>query len=222
VLGACIVGPGTYFVVKAMKSDPVAPLKPIPTESAPVVSVSATKPPPVPVSVAVVNSAPPPIVTRTIATPTVSATRAITRTVTITKLKPAFGVHMTLDGEAKPDPSPGFSFVLNDDKTHSLVFTCQNDLCTPKTIAITAGDANIDMPVELALAPGKLVVEGDPTHTYRVREDPTIIIKSGQEVYISMPGERGQRDITIYDQDASGDVQKSVPIATGRRQIVKF
>jgi serine/threonine-protein kinase len=222
VLGACLVGPGTYFVVKAMKSDPVVHVKPIPTESAPVVSVSATKPPPVPVSVAVVNSAPPPTVTRTIATPSVSATRTITRTVTITKLRPAFGVHMTLDGEAKPDPSPGWAFVLNDDKPHSLVFTCQNDLCTPKTIPITAGDANIDMPVELALAPGKLVVEGDPTHTYRVREDPTIIIKSGQEVYISMPGERGQRDITIYDQDGSGDVQKSVTIATGRRQIVKF
>ena len=222
VLGACVLAPGAYFVVKAFKSPPVVPVKPVATESAPALSVSAIKPPPLPVSVAVVTSAPTPTTTRLVATPTVSSAKAVTRTVTITKLRPAFGVHMALDGEAKPDPSPGMSFTINDEKAHNLVFSCQNDLCTPKTIPIAAGDGNVDMPVELALAPGKLFVEGDPTHTYGIVEDPSIVIRGGQEVYIPMPGERGQRDITVYDQNGGSDMRKTVTIGTGRRQVVKF
>ena len=220
VLGAVVLAPTAYFVVKALKADPVVPVRPVATESAPVVSASTKAPPSVPVSVAIANSAPAPITTRTIATPTVSSQKTITRTVTITKVRPAFGVHMTLDGEARPDPSPGLSFTINDDKPHTLVFSCQRDLCAPKTVPIPAGDGNVEMPVELALAPGKLVVEGDPTHTYGIKEEPGLFVKSGQEVNIQMPGERGQRDITVFD--LNGDLTKNVTITTGKRQTVKF
>lgn len=220
VLGALVLAPSAYFVVKALKADPIAPVKPIATESAPVVSVSA-KPPPVPVSVAVVNSAPNPTTTRIVATPTVSSQKAVTRTVTITKLRPAFGVRMTLDGDPKPEPSPGLSFTITDDKPHALVFSCKDDLCASKTVPIPAGDANIDMPVELALAPGKLVVEGEPGHLYGIEQEPNVTIRPGQEVSIQMVGDGSRRDITVYDVNSAGS-GKSVTITTGRRHVVTF
>lgn len=219
VLGACILAPSTYFVVRALKRPPVVPVKPIATASTPS-AIQSAPPPPLPVSVPITPTAPP---TRVVAQPTIanSAPPKISRTVTITKLEPPFGVHMTLDGVARQDPFPGETIVLADDKAHTLAFACARELCSPKTITIPAGDAAVDLPVELALPPGRLVLEGDATHTYGIRDLPTVTIRPGQEVSIPIPPGGSERSIRIYD--LSGDEKElTVRIFSGKRTTVPF
>ena len=216
VLGACVLAPTTYFVVRALRSDPIVAPKPVPTVSAtPPVSVAVSAPPPT--SVAVVNTAPP-LTTRQIATPVVSA-KAVARVVTISRLKPQYGVHMTLDGEARPDPIPGGSFVINDDKAHTLVFSCANDVCPARTFPIAAGDGNVDLPVELAVPAGKLFIDGDPTHTFGINQLPGLHIRAGQVVDVPMT-DGAQRQITVYDENS--DEKREVVVTSGRRTTVSL
>src|SRR5690606_34318146 len=118
------------------------------------------------------------------ATPTVvtpAPSKPAQRTVTFASLRPAFGVRMTIDGAPAPDPDANTTLTL-DDKAHTLVFSCAGDRCAPKTITIPPGEKGEALTVELAILPAKLVVEGDPSHSYGIEELPSITIAAGQEI----------------------------------------
>jgi eukaryotic-like serine/threonine-protein kinase len=217
VLGAFVLSSGAYFVAKALKSDPrIDPGPGREASNRPSTSVTAasSSPPGPNTSVSVAQTASVPVTTlatRTIATPTVVPSAGKTgpgaqRTFSFASVRPSFGVHMTIDGNPAPDPAPKQTFVL-DDKSHTLVFTCTGDLCTPKTIPIAAGDKDDSLTIELAIPPAKLVVEGEPGHSYSIEEMPSVILSNGQEIEIPMTN--GTRTVTVFDRI---DPSKKQPI----------
>jgi serine/threonine-protein kinase len=222
VLGACVLAPGTYFVVRALKNEAVTTTKPDPTVSVPIASIPTT-----PKTVTPPNSValPPASVTAAhpVAMPTVQPTsnKNVSRTVTFTRVRPTFGVHMTLDGVPMSDPAQNQNFVIPDDKPHQAVFTCTNDLCPPKTIPIASGDGPVDLDVTLTIPPAKLVVEGDPAHTYALAEDPNRPIAPGEEFLVPMI-ESGQRTVHVFDRNDSTRPAQVVTLTTGKRASVSF
>ena len=66
------------------------------------------------------------------------------RSVTFASLQPPVRRGHERRRRARPEPGPGVSFMLPDEKPHALSFTCQdrdgNELCVPKTITVPAGD----------------------------------------------------------------------------------
>jgi serine/threonine-protein kinase len=206
VLGAGVLSSGAYFVAKSFKADPARrPDAPVVTaETRSVASQLPSAEPPVSTTPTAVTSgapkAPPSAATRVVATPTVAGSTShpgVERTFHFTSLRPPFGVHMTIDGSPAPDPAINGSFAL-DDKAHDLGFTCTGDACEPKTIKIPAGTKSEGLPVELAIPPAKLVVDGESGHSYGVEELPNQTISPGQETDIPMMA--GTRQVTVFDR----------------------
>src|SRR5262249_48695298 len=126
-LATIALGTCAYFVAKALKpgdASPIASVTPSPSDvptavkSAvvvePVVSTVASEKPPMSMgsakpTAAVVASAPPPAKKE--------------RFVTITNLKPPFGVYVSIDGAAPIELTQG-KVLSVDDKEHMLAFTC--------------------------------------------------------------------------------------------------
>ncbi len=217
VLGGVILGFGGYSVARALKPRPIAG-RPI-SEEAPVERTPITEesvPPPM-IATAPVVSVAPVVTVHTIATPTV-APKPVQRTVTISSLRPAFGVHLTIDGVAAADPDPHNPFTI-DDKAHTLLFSCTSDLCAPKTVTLAAGDKNETMPIELAIAAARLIIDGDPGHTYGIEEMPRVTITSGQETELPMVA--GSRPVTIFDWVDPSKRQSTV-VQAGKRATVSF
>ena len=242
VLGAAVLGSGAYFVAKALKSPgavthsengkvttststsqggataslavSVPPVSPSASASAPEPSVSV-------VVHAAGSSSTAPV--RVIAGPVIvpGPKSAVTRTVRFVTLEPNFGVHMTIDGAPAPDPDPTKPFKL-DDKPHTLVFSCSGELCTPKTVQLPGGDAPVDLSVKLDVPPARLLIDGDPGHSYGVTEIPTLVIAGGAEVEIPMV--RGSRDLHVFDRTDSASSGKplGVTVHAGKRATVSF
>ncbi|MCW5832532.1 MAG: serine/threonine protein kinase [Labilithrix sp.] len=160
--------------------------------------------------------------TRTIATPVVvpSAKVGVPRTVSFTRLSPPFGVQMTIDGAPAPEPDPTKSFTL-DDKAHTLVFTCKGDVCAPRTIQVPAGDNNVELDVALVIAHAKLVVEGDPTHSYGIQELPTVNVPGGGEIEVPM-GTSGTRQVHVFDRTDPSIATQVITLAAGKRATISF
>lgn len=220
-LGAVVLGTAGYGVARALKPLPPAPVVedrpliervPPPPDSVPTMIRSAVPPP------SAVVLAPP----RTIASPSVVGPRqaAAGRTFTITSLRPPFGVHLSIDGVAVPDPEPQKPIAL-DDKAHTLVFSCQNDLCQPKSVTVDPGDRSDAMAVELQTTPARLLVEGDPTHSYGIEEMPQVTITAGQEAELAMPTGVGRRNVNVFDR-LDPTKRQSTVLHAGKRETVSF
>ncbi|MDF2693738.1 MAG: serine/threonine protein kinase, partial [Labilithrix sp.] len=229
VLGAVVLGSGAYFVAKAFKGSPAhdpGPGKSTVSSRAtssvtagPVSAASTTRPVDLPGTST--TSGTPTTPTRTIATPVVvpSVKPGVPRLVSFTRLSPSFGVQRSVDGATAIEVDPTKPFTL-DDKAHSLVFTCRGDLCPPKTVPIAAGDGNVDLAVELLVTPARLVVDGDPSHSYGITEIPTITVGGGGEVEIPMTA--GKRQVHVFDRtDPSGQPQ-AIMLAAGKRATISF
>jgi serine/threonine-protein kinase len=229
VVGAAVLGTGAYSAVKALKT----PIRGHETTSdrteasaQPSASVSAAPR----ASDSASGSASSNAVTRTntaststgrtVATPVVGASKTTYRNVSFSVLRPSFGVQMTVDGAVGPEPDPTKPFTL-DDKAHTLVFSCKDDLCAPKTYPIAAGEGNVELQVELAIASGKLTVEGDPSHSYGVTEVPTLNIAGGSEVDIPMTG-GGKRQLHVFDRNDLSSQPQVVTVIAGKRASVSF
>jgi eukaryotic-like serine/threonine-protein kinase len=230
VLGALVLGSGAYFVARAFKTSPAG--NPVLVEgtastklssSAATSSASAvTSPPSVATSAGPVPSSGVPVVTtRTIATPAVvpSTKPGVPRIVTFSRLVPSFGVQMSVDGATPIEVDPTKPFTI-DDKAHSLVFTCRGDLCPSKTVPVAAGDANVDLAVELAVSPARLSVDGDPSHSYGITEIPTVNVAGGGEVEIPMTA--GKRQVHVFDRTDPSVQTQAITLGAGKRATISF
>ncbi|MBX3221457.1 MAG: protein kinase [Labilithrix sp.] len=232
VLGALVLGSGAYFVAKAFKTSPgdgSVTSAPPSADRAGTVATSPSSKPTTPASgarsssVAGTPTGPASVpAARTLATPVVapSAKPGIPRIVTFSRLSPPFGVQMTIDGAPGPEPDPTKAFTL-DDKAHKLVFTCKGDVCAPKTIQVEAGDSNVELDVALVIAHAKLVVEGDPTHSYGIQEIPTANVSGGGEIEIPM-GASGTRDVHVFDRTDPSSPTQVVKLSAGKRATISF
>ncbi len=232
VLGALVLGSGAYFVAKALKSTPADPSAKMPATSEPAGSLTvgaASAPPKTAVSISspasrgstAASSSSNGATARTIATPVVvpSSKPNVTRTVSFVRLRPAFGVQMSVDGATPTEADQTRPFTL-DDKPHTIVFTCRDDLCSPRTVQVEAGDKNVDLAVDLSIAPAKLFVEGDPSHSYGITELLNVNVAGGSEVEIPMTA--GKRQVHVFDRtDPSGQPQ-AVELTAGKRSTISF
>ncbi len=225
VLGGLLLGSGAYFVARSFRTSP-GPVGGIPTASAgprdsavPVRSAASTVPSMIRSGEPRVTAVPTTTIVRTIASPTVVASsKPLSRTVTFSTLRPAFGVHLTIDGVAAPEPAAHRPFTL-DEKAHILVFTCTGDLCVPKTVTLGAGDKDETLPIELTIAPARLLVEGDPSHSYGIEELPHLTISTGQEAEIPMAA--GDRSVNVFDRN-DPTKRQFVKLVAGKSQTVSF
>jgi eukaryotic-like serine/threonine-protein kinase len=224
VLGAIVLSTGAYAIASAFKDKPAADR---PNSGEPSARASSTPSASPSVSVAVVSSQSVPSASPSnvvasrplIVTPPTSATaKATKRNVTIGTLSPPFGVHMTIDGAPGPEPGPGVSFAV-DDKAHTLVFTCEKDMCEPQTKKVEPGTEDQPISVQMKILPAKLLVEGDPTHSYGIEELPGYTLGSGVTSDINMNG--GTRTVTIYDRTDATKKQR-VTLKAGQQESVTF
>lgn len=223
VAGAAVLGTAGYVVASALKGDDASELAAnveVPR------GAGASLPPRIaPTAVRSARAAPPAAPTavgarpRAIATPVVAPSKPVERTIRFSRLKPDFGVRMTIDGAPAPDPDPTKPFTL-DDKSHTLVFTCANDLCTPKTVVVPAGSKDEALSIELAIPSAKLAVEGDPGHSYGIVELPHLNIAGGGEVDVPMTA--GARTVHIFDRNDPSSRSQAVTLRAGRRKVVAF
>lgn len=221
VLGAAVLGPGAYFVAKAFKSPPSTP------NTIPFVEPSVALAPPSSSSPKVTSSRPvgsgAPTTspsTRIVAVPSVvPSARPVVRVITFGTVSPSFGTRMQIDGHPATDPDTHKSFTI-DGQPHTLTFSCADDLCVPKTVQIPAGDKDETLPVELAIAPAKLIVEGDPSHSYGIEEMPNVTIAAGQETEIPM--NRGRKLVTVFDRIDPTKKQAVNLKAGGKPETVSF
>ena len=195
LLGSIALGVGTFFVTRALKAPPSSLLAPgqlalgKPTPS----SV-----PPEPSSAPSLDAA----VEHVLATPQVRPSggvpaKTVKRVFTLATLRPPFGVHLLVDGVPAGDKEQG-GIVLLDEKAHSLTFACNGDMCEPRTLAIAAGEKDDTLTVELRILPARLVVDGEPSHSYGIVEQPTITVTSG--VAADIPLGRGSETWTVFDR----------------------
>lgn len=232
VLGAVVLGSGAYAVASAFKGAAPRDGAFSPASSAErrrAVGAGSTSASRASVSAsrsgeragAAPNGGPNVTAPRTIASPIVvpSSKVGATRTATFTRLSPGFGVKLTIDGAPAPEPDPTKPFAL-DAKAHTLVFTCKGDLCTPKTIQVPAGDANVELDVVLAIANAKLVVEGDPTHAYGIVEIPTLNVPGGGE--IEVPMRAGWREVHVFDRNDPSSQPQAITLTAGKRVTIAF
>jgi eukaryotic-like serine/threonine-protein kinase len=220
VLGAIVLGTSAYAVARALKTPTTPTLPTSSSASSAAVSPSSSRP------VATESTTPAPKTSttptssgRVLATPTpVPPTKPIARTFRFAKLRPPYGVRMTIDGAVGPAPEQG-PFTL-DEKPHTLVFTCAADLCVPQTHNVAAGDKDEMLSVDLAIAPARLIVEGDSSHSYGIEELPGVTLAAGQEAEIPMSA-AGDRSVNVFDRNDPSKRQL-VRLFAGKSQTVSF
>jgi hypothetical protein len=109
----------------------------------------------------------------------------VRRTITLAKVRPVAGVKVAVDGDAAIEASSGITFALNE-QAHTLLFTCIEELCEPQTRTVAAGDAEESVEVELKIKPARLVVAGDPSSSFVLREMPTLALLPNVPVAVPM------------------------------------
>ena len=230
VLGAIALGVGAFFVAKALKGQPVVTTPTGPSSGSSV--VVAGPPSGTPSATAVLTSPAPserPLqvgATKPPLASLVDASVARKRSVTFASLQPQYGVVMNVDGVRGPEPGPGVTFLLPDEKAHTLSFTCQdhdgNELCVPKTVAVLAGDNEQALDVQLTILPAKLTVEGDPGKSYGIEEVPNITLAAGVAAEIPMRAGQAAQTVTVYDRSDPDKFRKKLSLRAGRQQVVSF
>jgi serine/threonine-protein kinase len=227
-LGAILLGTGAFFVARALKGSPVV----IGGTGVPSSVAVATGPTPSAERSAsrVVPSALPserPVIPALVASrvASVDAGNGKKRAVVFASLQPQYGVVMKVDGVRGPDPGPGLSFMLPDDKAHALSFTCQdrdgNQLCVPKTMAVPAGDAPQTLDVQLTIVPAKLVVDGDPSRSYGIEEVPNITLAAGVASEIPLRAGQASQTVTVFDR-SDPEKRRRAPLRAGQQYVVSF
>lgn len=232
VLGALALGTGAFFVARALKGGPTVLSVPgVTSATTALVSTSpgpSAEPSAKPVVASPTPSERPAIALGAAKAPTTAAVDAAVpkkRSVTIASLQPQYGVVMKIDGVRGPDPGPGFSFMLPDEKAHALWFTCQdhvgNELCVPKTVNVPAGDTEQTLDVQLTIVPAKLVVDGEPGRSYGIEEVPNITLASGVVAEIPMRAGQAAQTVVIFDR-ADPEKRKKQALRAGQQHVVSF
>ena len=232
VFGAIALGVGAFFVAKALKGSPAGMTLSGPSSASsslvanggvpsatPSTKPALTSPAPSEHPAIALGAVKPPLAS------TLDAGLAKKRSVTFASLQPQYGVVMTIDGVRGPEPGPGFTFMLPDERAHALSFTCQdrdgNELCVPKTIPVAAGDTEQTLDVQLTILPAKLVVDGDPGRSYGIEEVPNITLASGVAAEIPMRAGQAAQTVTIFDR-SDPEKRKKQALRAGRQHVVSF
>ena len=231
VLGAVALGTGAFFIARALKGGPTALTLPGASSADSAVVATGPRPSAQPSARSLVTPAPserPAVALGAVKiTPasTADAAAARKRSVTFASLQPQYGVVMKVDGVRGPDPGPGFSFMLPDEKPHALWFTCQdhlgNELCVPKTVNVLAGDTEQSLDVQLTILPAKLVVDGEPGRSYGIEEVPNITLASGVVAEIPMRAGQAAQTVVIFDR-ADPEKRKKQALRAGQQHVVSF
>jgi serine/threonine-protein kinase len=238
VLGAAVLGTGAFFVARALKGSPAVLTVPGSGTGKPVVVATAGGPS-AQTSAKTVLTSPTPSERPTVSAgavrvPSSSGVSATVdagtangkkRTVTFASLQPQYGVVMKVDGVPGPNPGPGFSFMLPDEKPHVLLLTCPdrdgNELCVPKTITVPAGDAEQTLDVQLTIVPAKLVVDGEPGRSYGIEELANITLASGVAAEIPMRAGQASQTVTVFDR-SDPEKRKKQALRAGQQHVVSF
>jgi hypothetical protein len=94
-------------------------------------------------------------------------------------------------------------------------------MCEPQTKRLDAGTDDLPINVQMKILPAKVVVEGDPSHSYGIEEIPNVTLRSGVSTEIPMNG--GTRSVTIFDaSDPEGKKRVKVTIKAGQQEAVRF
>jgi serine/threonine-protein kinase len=232
VLGAIALGTGAFFVARALRGGPA--VLHLPGVGSADTALASTGPRPSaepsakPLVASPTPSERPAVALGAVRLPpasTADAAAAKKRSVTFASLQPQYGVVMKVDGVRGPDPGPGFSFMLPDEKTHALWFTCQdhlgNELCVPKTVLVPAGDTEQTLDVQLTILPAKLVVDGEPGRSYGIEEVPNITLASGVVAEIPMRAGQAAQTVVIFDR-ADPEKRKKQSLRAGQQHVVSF
>jgi hypothetical protein len=226
-LATVALGASAYFVARAFKPSPLDPAASVASAARPPVSVAVT----VPLSQPVVSVAPPPDrppfsmgTARGTAAVTSSATATPPpkkeRYITITQLKPPFGVYVSIDNGSPVELKQGKVLTV-DEKEHSLSFTCATkEWCAPNTRKVAAGGDDDSFPVTMEILPARLVVEGEPGHVYILEEIPNLPLQVGGAAN-SIPMTMGETTMHVYDR-ADPKNPKPAPLKAGQLLMVSF
>jgi serine/threonine-protein kinase len=101
------------------------------------------------------------------------------REVRFTSVEPEQGVFVALDGAALAPLDPTKPLVL-DEKAHSLVFSCAENLCDSFTRTVDPGDRGVTFPVHLTIKPSRLVIRGNLGRTYILNDDMAHPLRSNE------------------------------------------
>ncbi len=227
LLGAVTLGTCAFFVARSLKGTTSSAIarQTSSSERAPATAFDPGSPPP--------PSAPPS--TQPITPPAAAKVQAVQaadaaaarrkRTVTFTSLQPQFGMKLHVDGAPAPDPAPGASLLLPDERAHTLSFACQdrdgNPLCVPKTILIAAGETEQSLDVQLAILPARLLIEGDPGRSYGILEVPNITLAAGVPADVPMLAGRAARTVTVFDREEPLKGRQA-PLRAGQKHVLSF
>ncbi len=105
-----------------------------------------------------------------------------------------------------------------DDKPHTLVFTCDGDRCQPKNIGIAAGEKDEAVAVELQIVPARLVVNGEPSHSYAIEERLNVSVTPG--VATEIPMTQGSEKMHVYDRADPKQTRTEVNLVAGQTRSV--
>ncbi len=148
-----------------------------------------------------------------------SARPTLRRTVSFRTLSPSFGVLMAIDGVPATDPDPTRAFSL-DDRPHALTFSCRDELCARKTVEVAPGADDVELDVVLSVVAAKLVVDGEPTHSYGITEIPTLTVSIG--IATDIPMKSGSRELHVFDRSDPSTKPQLVRVHAGKTSTVSF
>jgi hypothetical protein len=112
--------------------------------------------------------------------------RPIERKVSLSAVRPPFGVLAAVDGAPVGEAHEGSTFIL-DGKAHELRFTCVRDQCEPQVRPIAAGEEGESLAVTMTIKPATVVIDGDPALSYGLEEFPSIAVRMGVPVAVPVP-----------------------------------
>ena len=216
VLGVCAFGVTRRIRGSVMATVPTTEPSPRAPLTVPTGSGSVAVPVPATVSVALPPTRPPPTVT--VATPNgnPSTTPAVTkkRMVRVAALRPIGGVRVSIDGAPARDVVVGQELEL-DDRAHDLAFSCVEDMCDPLRQQVPASDHDEALSVDMRIKSAVLIVTGDPTHSYTIKEHPGRF-----RVQTKVAMSRGAERVTVVELE-TGETRFAV-LRAGAQANVSF
>ncbi len=143
--------------------------------------------------------------------------RAIERVVTVASTWPHFGVLVAVDEGAPAEVTVPYRIAL-DGKAHELHFACVSDVCEPRAVHVDEGAHEDALTIVLSVRPASLTVEGDPTLTYQVVEEPSVYLRAG----VAAPVPMRQYKSSVHILELPSNRTREVPLTAGKEARVTF
>jgi hypothetical protein len=143
--------------------------------------------------------------------------RRAQRDIVIATVRPPFGVLVRLDGDAAREVNAGMHMPA-DEAAHALRFSCVNDMCEPLERAVTAGSDDETLDISMVIRSSTLTVDGLPSATYEIAQEPSIAVRPG--VPARIPMRAAKYPITLIELPSGR--QRSATLTAGRETNVSF